>query len=393
MHPLPPRDSAPSAGTRRLNRAVLVTALSVGLAACSRLAPSNDDLFAPPPAGGSSAGGRPSSGSGTGGTTDAGGGGPGDAGHSSGAVTFAGEGGGGTAGEPAMTAAGAGGAGAAGASGGEAGEGGEGGAAQVCSTACGANEACTATSAGPACTCVDGFIRDGAVCRLPRSCNELHRASPALGSGSYALRPAAATSSFRSYCGMVNEGGGWTLVVNEGPSFDPMTMGVADSCYSSSCTNVAYAQVPLEADVMLDISNSPITSTTYTARVIVTGVHAMSRGKTLRTLFTTGPNYIDAEDNSNVAVRMMGGAECTSLPADMAHLVCDTCTTADCKVPVMAFGDNDSAAGCRETGVPRFAIGGSRDYATAWTNCAGWPQDPNANGTDFYPDYVRVWIR
>jgi hypothetical protein len=73
-------------------------------------------------------------------------------------------------------------------------------------------------------------------------------------------------------------------------------------------------RIVLNADVMLDVSNSPIANTTYSARVIATGVHAMSRGKTLRTLFTTGPNYVEAENNSNVAGRMRDGVDCSTLP-------------------------------------------------------------------------------
>jgi hypothetical protein len=208
------------------------------------------------------------------------------------------------------------------------------------------------------------------------------------------LQPLGVANGFGSYCGMANEGGGWTLAVNEGTSFDPTTMGVTTACYASSCTNAAYAHLPLENDVMIDISNAPILNATYTARIIVTGVHEMSRGKTLRTLFTTGPNYIDAEDNSNVAVRMIGGADCSTLPIDMVRLVCDHCDMAGCKVPVLVFGDFDSAAACRAEGVavPMFAIGGANAYDSPWTNCAGWPQDPNRAG-DFYPDYVRIWIR
>ena len=131
----------------------------------------------------------------------------------------------------------------------------------------------------------------------------------------------------------------------------------------------------------------------YAARVVVNGVHAMSRGKTLRTLFTTGPNFVEAENNSNVVVRMIGGAECASLPVDMAKLVCEVCVTAGCTVPVMVFGDGDSAEGCRTGPAPRFAIGAANGYANPWANCAGWPQDPNFNASDFYPDYVRLWIR
>jgi len=193
---------------------------------------------------------------------------------------------------------------------------------------------------------------------------------------------------------MMLEGGGWTLVLNEGKDFDPTTNGVADAlCYSSSCTSIGYSLVPLEADVMIDVSNSPIANTTYTARLIVTGVHEHSRGKTLRTLFTTGPNYVEAEDNSNLAVRMRDGAACDTLPLDLVKMACQTCDTAGCKVPVIVFGDTDADPACRTGPVPHLAIGGAADYSTPWTNCAGWPQDPDYHDFDFYPDYVRVWVR
>jgi hypothetical protein len=297
---------------------------------------------------------------------------------------------GGTAGAEHMSEAGQGGV-----PGGQHGDGGDAGASDpVCPVACAEDQQCTATPNGPECRCVDGLVPDGEACRLPRSCDELHRYAPSLPSDAYALKPEAAQASFLAYCGMMLEGGGWTLVLNEGTSFDPTTNGVADAiCYASSCTSIGYSLVVLNADVMLDVSNSPIANTTYTARVIVTGVHAMSRGKTIRTLFTTGPNYVEAENNSNVAVRMRDGAECSTLPTDMAKLVCEKCDTADCKVPVMVFGDADGAAGCRTGAVPHLAIGAATDHDTSWNNCAGWPQDPNYAGDDFYPDYVRVWIR
>ena len=193
---------------------------------------------------------------------------------------------------------------------------------------------------------------------------------------------------------MTQEGGGWTLVVNEGPTFDPTTTGVKDElCYASACTSIGYSLVPLESDVMIDVSNSPIAITTYSARLIVTGVHETSRAKTLRTLFTTGPNYLETENNSNLAVRMRDGADCDTLPADLATIACKTCDTENCRVPVIVLGDADAAAACRTGPVPHFALGAAYDFATPWSNCAGWPQDPNYTEFDFYPDYVRVWVR
>ena len=90
---------------------------------------------------------------------------------------------------------------------------------------------------------------------------------------------------------------------------------------------------------------------------------------------------------------MRDGAECDTLPMDLAKIACQKCDTADCKVPVIVFGDGDADPACRTGAVPRLAIGGATDYATAWNNCAGWPQDPKYAGYDFYPDYVRVWVR
>jgi hypothetical protein len=193
---------------------------------------------------------------------------------------------------------------------------------------------------------------------------------------------------------MMQEGGGWTLVVNEGTDFEPTTSGTADAvCYSSSCTSIGYSLVPITSDVMLDVSDSAIAGSTYSARVIVTGVHAMSRGKTLRTLFTTGPNYLEAENNSNLAVRMRDGADCNTLPKDFASAACQSCATAGCKVPVLVFGDGDADAGCGVAAISRFAIGAADGYATPWNNCAGWPQHPAYSDTSFYPPYVRVWVR
>jgi hypothetical protein len=274
------------------------------------------------------------------------------------------------------------------------GDGGSAGESESCAEACGADEECAETPTGHECRCVDGWVPDGAACRLPHSCDELHRYAPSLPSGAYSLKSLSADKSFLAYCGMMLEGGGWTLVVNEGKTFDPTTQGVADAlCYSSSCTNIAYSLVPLTSDVMIDVSNSPIANTTYTARLIVTGVHSKSRGKTLRTLFTTGPNYVEAENNSNLAVRMRDGADCSTLPTDLAKIACEKCEDPGCKTPVIVFGDGDADPSCRAGAVPRLAIGGASDYATPWANCAGWPQDPDYAGVDFYPDYVRVWIR
>jgi len=42
---------------------------------------------------------------------------------------------------------------------------------------------------------------------------------------------------------------------------------------------------------------------------------------------------------------------------------------------------------------PLFAFGTVFDRTTEFFNCAGWPNDPNYGGTDFWPAQLRIWTR
>jgi hypothetical protein len=236
-------------------------------------------------------------------------------------------------------------------------------------------------------------VGDGKACALPTSCSELHRADPTLASGAYRIAPAAAAAPFMAYCEMVAEGGGWTLVLNAGPSFDQNASGVAGAqCYRQDCTSLAYSTTPLVGDVMLDVRDGALVGENQLARIVITGVAPATRGKPLRALILSGPSYLEKEDNSNLVVRLSGGDSCASaLPSDMAALVCNSCAAgASCDAPVLVLGDDDP--GCTDTPF-RFAIGGAQSYSAAWGNCAGWPQSPSVGSIRYYPENFRIWIR
>lgn len=243
------------------------------------------------------------------------------------------------------------------------------------------NGTCTTSSTAVVCKCHSGFVADGASCRRPKSCAELHRAEPTLPNGAYTLQPLGAKAAFQSYCLMSGNGGGWTLVVNQGTEFEPSAMGSgAELAYEGKGTNLAYSSVLLESDVMLDVRMDAIASETYTARAVVSGVPAATRGRTVRELFTSGPYYLEAEDNANLS--LTSSIQCNFSPADLGPLLCQS--------PVLVFGKQEASCSPRAL---RFAISGAASYTQPWQSCAGWPQATVANGQQRFPNSFRVWIR
>jgi hypothetical protein len=262
-----------------------------------------------------------------------------------------------------------------------------------CPANCASDADCSLTNGVATCTCRSGFVGNGAVCQRPTSCKQLHLANPKLASGAYLIAPVTANAPFMAYCEMVAEGGGWTLVLNGGAAFNQATNGVAGAqCYREDCTSLAYSTVPIDTDVMLDVGNVALVAENQLARIVITGVAAATRGRTVRNLISMGPSYLEKEDNSNLVVRLSGAKSCEdTLPTDMAALVCTSCkAAASCDAKVLVFGDNDP--GCDDT-PSRFAIGGAVSYTVPWGNCGGWPQRPSVDDSRYFPENFRIWVR
>jgi hypothetical protein len=237
-----------------------------------------------------------------------------------------------------------------------------------------------------------GGTGGGPVVAEPASCLAALLDDPAAESGTYSIAPEGIETPFDVYCDMTTDGGGWTLVFNDDDSFDQSQLGgTGSTCFAENCANRAYSVVDIGEDIMFQTADVDMSTTNdWAAQVIIDGVHAASRDRTLHELMnvasTSAKYFGEAENNSNLIVSFNSAASCP-IAGDFGQIICGN--------NVFAFSDyNDNTACIDDRAVGEtFAIGGEVSYTDHWYNCAGWPQQTVNQMVRVFPRNFRAYVR
>jgi hypothetical protein len=212
----------------------------------------------------------------------------------------------------------------------------------------------------------------------PQSCSEVLLLEPGVASGPQLIDPdrLGGEEPFISYCDMLTDEGGWTLLGSFQPDSQLDTSGeTALACFDEGCVNRAFARLPIKSDLRIDAADVSITGDNHEAMLIINRVNKDMRGLTLQSVMLGSVRTPLQADNYSQRIEFFrNDRHCGSWP-DFGHAMCFDST--------LVFHDLSACS-------PQyFTIGVELVSGEPYNNCDGWPQAPGQS----FPHVLRFWTR